>query len=358
MENKSSAQSHESFIDWMKATGMILILIGHVFGSPHVLFNSVTAPIYSKQLGVAFFIFIAGWGLAHNQRDRAETAYRRLFDLLFFGSIFAVFMSAVTWFQARDLAESNYLPLMLGANVFFNYFPANPTTWYIGMYTQLIVLWWWLMPRRVALWMLPVALVVEIAARALILEADRAFTAYMSVSNWVSVFLLGFLLADRRDHRRPIAGLALLVAWMGALLYWNWGHENMAFDGSFPTRFGKGEWLSPWLVSTLVSVMYLVNTVFAFFVFRSFRAPAPIRFIARHTLFIFILHMPLIYASANWIYGFSSVPLIARSMLIVFVLVTLALLSAFVHRLLPVAHLRDAVWKRLKHLTPRAHAGA
>ncbi|MEO1082434.1 MAG: acyltransferase [Pseudomonadota bacterium] len=357
MQSNNSGQNHESFIDWMKAAGMILILTGHVFGSPYVLFNSVTAPIYSKQLGVAFFIFIAGWGLAHNQRDRADTAYRRLFDILFFGVIFAVFMSAVTWVQTKDLAESNYLPLMFGANVFFNYFPANPTTWYIGMYTQLIVLWWWLVPQRVSLWMLPAALAIEIAVRALVLEADRAFTAYMLVSNWVSVFLLGFLLAAWRDRRRPFVGLTLLVMWIGVLLLWNSGHEVMAFDGSFPTRFGESGELSPWLVSALVSVMYLVNTAFAFFVFRCFRAPAPVRFIARHTLFVFILHMPLIYASADWVYSASSVPLLSRSLMIVFVLITLALLSAVVHRLLPVSLIRDALWKRLKHLRQQALAG-
>jgi len=347
MTDTATASGHESFIDWMKAVGMLLILTGHVFGGTDVLFNSVSAPIYSKQLGVAFFVFIAGWGLAQTHRPRAETAYRRLFELLFFGAVCALLMSAVTWVQARDLAESNYLPLMLGVNVLLNHFPANPTTWYIGMYTQLILLWWLLMPRRVPLWLLPVVLIAEVAVRALIIDAGRPFTAYMLVSNWMSVFVLGFLLSGVRDRLNVTVGLGLLLLWLGALLLWQQGHHGFAFDNSFPTRYPKAGELPVIAVSGLVSALYLVNTVFAFFVFRRFRAPWPVRFIARHTLLIFILHMPLIYASVDWVYSVSDNFWVQRCSLIAFALVTLCVLSAIVHRIVPVALIRDAVWARL-----------
>jgi hypothetical protein len=342
-----AAPSHESFIDWMKATGMVLILIGHVYDGHNILFNSVTAPIYTKQLGVAFFVFIAGWGLAHNTRGGFETSYRRLFELLLFGALCALFMSAVTWFQKGDLAESNYLPLMLGANVFLNHFPANPTTWYIGMYTQLILLWWLLVPRRVSPWVLLPVLLAEIGIRALILEAGRPFTAYMMVSNWMSVFLLGYLLAGLRDRVRPAIGLALLALWLAALLVWQTLHHGMAFDSSFPTRYARGTDLPMAVISVLVSALYLVNTLFAFFVFRRFRAPWPVRFIARHTLLIFILHMPLIYASAKWVYSLSDDFWVQRSSLIVGVLLALCLVSELVHRVLPTQALRDGLWARI-----------
>jgi fucose 4-O-acetylase-like acetyltransferase len=136
----STAAAHQNFIDWLKATGMILIVIGHTVGSPDALFNSVSAPIYSKQLGVAFFVFVAGWGLGNHHRPRFEEAFKRLFPILFYGGVCALLMSAITWIDIHDLAESNYLPLALGVNVFLNYFPANPTTWYIGMYLHLVLL--------------------------------------------------------------------------------------------------------------------------------------------------------------------------------------------------------------------------
>ena len=230
----------------MKAIGMTLIVIGHVFGSPEVLFNSVSAPSYSKQLGVAFFVFVAGWGLARTQTERALCAFRRLFPILFYGGCCALLMSGLTWIDRHDLAESNYLPLFFGVNVFFNFFPANPTTWYIGMYIHLVVFWWLLMPRQPGRLFLIALLSLEIITRAVLVEYGRSFTAYMMLTNWFSGFLLGYRcrdLGDRRSEIAPIKSLSvpvflgiLALLWLGALLTWRLVSGHLAFDNSIPFR--------------------------------------------------------------------------------------------------------------------------
>src|SRR5262245_9230597 len=98
---------HIDFIDWMKALGMLLIVYGHIAGDSIV---HLTPPIYPKQLGVAFFIFIIGWGLARESRHRLQVVYNRLFPVFVLGLSFAVVVSAVAFTMERGLNKSNYLP--------------------------------------------------------------------------------------------------------------------------------------------------------------------------------------------------------------------------------------------------------
>jgi fucose 4-O-acetylase-like acetyltransferase len=337
--------NRQAFIDWMKAVGMVLIVIGHVAGDPDWVFNAVSAPVYSKQLGVAFFVFIAGWSLAHNRRPRAETAYRRLFEILLFGLLCALLMSLVTWMARQDLAESNYLPLALGCNVFLNHFPANPTTWYIGMYLHLVLLWWWLMPRRLGAAMALALLLTEVAVRGLFIDLGRSFTAYMLVTNWLGVFLAGYLLANNGDDRRPGWGAAILLVWLGLLLGWRAISSTLGLDGSFPTR--RADSLSPWIISAMVSGIYLANSLFAFHVFRRMPAPAIVRFIARHTLLIFILHMPLIYGLSGYVYALFEPIWLRKLAMVIVVFAVLGPLSSLIHTVLPTQRLQLRLWQLL-----------
>src|SRR5262245_3449136 len=94
---------HISFIDWMKSLGMFLIVYGHVSGDSIM---PLTPPIYGKQLGVALFMFVIGWGLACESRDRLQVVYNRLFPVFLLGLGFAVVMSAVAFVTQHDLNES------------------------------------------------------------------------------------------------------------------------------------------------------------------------------------------------------------------------------------------------------------
>lgn len=340
----------------MKAIGMTLIVIGHVFGSTEILFNSVSAPVYSKQLGVAFFVFIAGWGLARTQTERALCAFRRLFPILFYGGCCALLMSGLTWIEKQDLAESNYLPLFFGVNVFFNFFPANPTTWYIGMYVHLVLFWWLLMPQKPQRLFLITLLFLELITRAVLVEYNRSFTAYMMLTNWFSVFLLGYLcrdLADRRSEIGPIKGVpipvflgTLALLWLAALLAWRFVSLRLAFDNSMPFRLMESSLSSLW-VSLLVSVVYLANTALTFGLFRFLKAPLLVRLISRNTLLIFILHMPLIYAVAEDVRNAFVDPFAARVVLVFLVLFGLTAVSELITRLLPVAKIQVQIEKHL-----------
>src|SRR6266487_231031 len=103
-------RSHIHFIDWMKCLGMWLIVFGHVAGDSIV---HLTPPIYPKQLGVAFFVFVIGWGLARESRDRLQVVYNRLFPVFLLGLGFAMVMSAVVFVRQHGLNKSNYLPFFL-----------------------------------------------------------------------------------------------------------------------------------------------------------------------------------------------------------------------------------------------------
>lgn len=205
------------FIDWMKCLGMALIVFGHVGGA---WVNPLTPPVLPKQFGVAFFLFTTGYSLALERRPWPEVLPRRLFEVYLYGISFALLMSAIDWVRISNLDESNYLPFLFGINIALNDFPANPTTWYIGTYIQLLVLWAlalrFLRPRP---WMLiPVAL-AEILIRSFLMERVGLFTAYMLLTNWATVFLLGLIHGHRAPEAAPRAtDLVLALVLVGLLV--------------------------------------------------------------------------------------------------------------------------------------------
>ncbi len=345
-------KQHQDFIDWMKAVGMVLIVVGHVVGSPDALFNAVSEPVYSKQLGVAFFVFVAGWGLAHSRRPKWEEAYHRLFAIFLYGGACAVVLSVIYLFTKGDINESNYLPFIAGINVFFNYFPANPTTWYIGMYLHLILLWALFKPTNVRLLHVAVIAVAEVAVRAAIFDAGRNFTAYMLVTNWMTVFALGQYLSRFTDRHSLLNGLGLLAIWLIVLAAWYLLPLPVELNDGFPTQLPKAGGPAFILVSALVTAVYAGNTLFAFAVFRNFQSNVVVRFVARNTLLIFILHMPLIYGLVPVLYPlFDEVWMKKLSMALAVILIP-GLINELVDRILPVSALRDWLWRQLRLVAP------
>ena len=80
-----SNAKHQDFIDLMKAVGMFLIIYGHIVGDPFNLYNLLAQPVHTKQLGVAFFVFLTGWGLANNTKQPLRTIFNRIFPFYFYG---------------------------------------------------------------------------------------------------------------------------------------------------------------------------------------------------------------------------------------------------------------------------------
>ena len=338
---------HLHFIDWMKSLGMFLIVYGHVAGDSIV---ALTPPIYPKQLGVAFFIFVIGWGLAREPRQRMQVVYNRLFLVFLLGISVALVMTTIVFMTERGLNKSNYLPFFLGVNVLLDHFPANPTTWYLGTYIHLILLWALVLHRiRVRPWMVGVVAVGEILLRAAMLETGALYRTYMMFPNWATVLLLGMSLRDREDEANhaalPLYGGGLVIL----LIAWTVAMRQVELDEAFPFRnfVGIPGPTGIFTRAACVTFLYVAYTWLTFEVTRRLPGVAIVAFFARHTLFIFIAHMPLLFAlqlplrtiiPSYW-------PRIGLLMLILYL--GLALLSAVIMRILQPTRLRNALWSFL-----------
>ncbi len=269
---------HIHFIDWMKSLGMFLIVFGHVAGGSVV---HLTPPIYLKQLGVAFFIFATGWGLARESRDRFQVVYNRLFPVFLLGLGFAMVMSAVVFVTQSHLNASNYLPFFFGINVLLDNFPANPTTWYIGTYMHVLLLWALVLHKvRVRLWMVGVAAVGEIIFRVAMLDTGALFRTYMVLPNWATVFLLGMYMCDREQKAKhatlPVYILGLMILPIG----WTFGMHQVALDEAFPFRnfVGMAGSAAALTRSACVTFLYVAYTWLVFEVTRHLPGCAVVAF--------------------------------------------------------------------------------
>lgn len=327
----------------MKAVGMFFIVFGHVVGAP---FNQFTQPIYPKQLGVAFFVFITGWSLANENRPRLRVVFNRIFPVYLFGVGCALVLSLLFFFIKNDTNPSNYLPFFLGVNVLFNYFPANPTTWYIGTYLHLLLCWaFFFQSGVIRKWHLCLALLLEIGIRALIMASGKPFIAYMLLPNWLTIFLLGMFFAEKQDNNDLGKLVVLLPAWIGIFAVWAFIGNSIGFDSSFPFRnVNTGFPFSILFRSVLISLIYLVNTLFFFAIARRLPPLRMVAFFARNTLIIFIVHMPVIYQCSSFVYSLFDSVFFKKLTLILILYIGLALFSELVHRIINVKRLREKIW--------------
>lgn len=338
---------HIHFIDWMKGVGMFLIVFGHAAGDSIM---PLTPPIYGKQLGVAFFIFVMGWGLARESRDRFQVVYNRLFPVFFLGLGFALLISVVVFATQRDLNESNYLPFFLGINVLLNDFPANPTTWYIGTYIHILLFWALVFHKvRVRLGMIGVAVVGEILFRAVMLETGALFRTYMMLPNWVTVFLLGMYMCDREDEAKRGTLPLYVLGLMTLLILWTFGMGQVALDDAFPTRnfIGLDGWGGALMRSACITFLYVSYTWLIFEITRRLPGYAIVAFFSRHTLLIFIAHMPLLFGLQQLLPSLLSNYWLRISLSMLILYPGLTIVSEMIMRVLQPEKLRDAFWALL-----------
>lgn len=286
-----STTPRQPFIAWMKAIGMMLIVYGHVGAWLPLV---TLPPILTKQLGVAFFVFISAMTLATDRRPASVIVVRRLFEILVFAAIVAAVVSVVGMLTDGNPQESNYLPFFFGVNVFFDFFPANPTTWYVGTYMHLVALA--LVLRRWRPTWPQVALLAagEIALRGVLLWYGFVFIPYQLLTNWVIVYCLGRMWADGDARVRHWTTAVLVVA------------AATAASLSLPpvTRYlpfylpPSNELSYQLVISAAVTFLYAGTTLAMAQLGSAFatRTPAAIRVVADHTPMIFIAHMPIYYA--------------------------------------------------------------
>jgi peptidoglycan/LPS O-acetylase OafA/YrhL len=335
----------DPWIDWMKAIGITLIVVVHVATKPFVF---LTPPIYAKQLGVGFFMFVLGYSLARERRPVRVVLVRRLFDVYFWGLLCALVISAVMLPVAGTANLSNYLPFVLGVNVLFDHFPANPTTWYIGMYLHALLAWALVLHRvRVSAGVLLLALVAEVAARAWLSVHAGRFVAYMNLTNWLTVFLLGSWAAARQQSSEPGGFSPRVYAVLLIAFAYGWYllTSPLVAGEDFPwLAVGAVGPVPAALVSSgLVSGVYIGFTWLAYGVARAAPALRVVEFLARNTLLVFILHMPIYYVMLKW---FAAHPIdfwVRSAVLVVACLPVLALLSQALMNSIPAGALRARV---------------
>ena len=280
------------FHDWMKAAGMAFIVWGHVAAATT---PSLSPPFNLKQLGVAFFVFLVGHSLARERRSSFHVVFNRYFEVFAWGLAGAVTWSVVMLLVKGDANPSNFLPLAGGLQLIDDAFPANPTTWYIGTYLHLLLLWavvlrgMTIAPRTILLW-----LPFEIGIRAAAMLLFGLYIGYMQLANWIGVLLLGLCCGARGIEAPPRRAmwpaLAFVIGWpivMGRF-EWELTFPWMSLAGQSPMA-GAIE------VSLLISVAYLLYTLAGFALLAALPATRVIEFLSRNTLIVFIAHMPLYY---------------------------------------------------------------
>lgn len=329
------------FVDWMKAIGLMLIVYGHL---AHRSVVWMAPPIYLKQFGVTFFVFASGFTLVRESRPVWLVVYQRLFEVFLWGLVCALTLSAIGALTGGGLQLSNYLPFAFGTNVLINAFPANPTTWYIGTYIHLLLLWALVLRRTtVSLNLLAVVLGAEILIRAVLLVTAGPYIAYMAISNWITVLLLGMFCGQKHETRES-PNLRFTIALAACLGVWAVVMHRIAPLPTFPLMsFPLSPDANALVVSLSVSVVYLAVT---WLTYESLNGVADNRFmrlVARNSVIVFVAHMPLYYATGPWVQSVapSYWPRVALRLLIC--LVGLLVVSEGLHRLVAVRKLRDRI---------------
>jgi hypothetical protein len=282
------------FVDWLKTIGLALIVYGHVAmsSSPRVV-----PPVYQKQLGVAFFVFAMGFTLVRERRSHWRVAYNRIFEVWTMGLTFALLMSTIGLEFWGDANESNYLPLAGITTFYMNDFPANPTTWYIGTYVHLLLVWALVLRRvRITAAGLFALAVSEIGVRAVLIAVMGRYSAYMFIGNWITLLALGIWMGKQERlpvlRSRPSAVVVLLSLAIG----WPLVAGQIPWRLEFPFMgLPLGTWTAAFVVSVAASVVYFSYTIATYAVARTLPASAVARFFARNTVIVFIAHMPVYY---------------------------------------------------------------
>ena len=162
----------------MKAIGIAVIVYGHV---AHATTVPLTPPVYLKQFGVTLFVFVTGFTLARERRAPRAVVFARLFPIYFYGCLLAAVVMAAGGATGEGLALSNLLPFLGGVNVLLDHFPANPSTWYVGTYVHLLLLWAVLFRRLpITGWTIAAVMAIEITARAVLVAYAGPYVGYMA----------------------------------------------------------------------------------------------------------------------------------------------------------------------------------
>lgn len=335
------------FVDWMKALAMLLIVFGHFFGDPY---NQLTQPVYPKQLGVVAFVFIMGWGLGKANHARWHVAFKRIFPMFFWGGVVAIIISVVSLIAVNDLRLSNYMPFVFGLNVGFNFFPNNPTSWFIGTYLHLVLLWAAVFYRiKITFSILCASLLFEIGLRALLIHVNQVFVAYMLFPNWLTIFLLGIYFKDIKDSPRDSSVFPYVIGWITFTGLWALLLNSIEVGRRFPFQHINiaSDLISTCIESIFVSILYMAHCYFFVTVFSRIKANNIVRFFSRNTIIVFIGHMPFYAVAAPIASIFVASGWGKRLIIVLLMYGVLSLISEWLTKVVDIGKLQNRLWQKL-----------
>lgn len=124
----------------------------------------------------------------------------------------------------------------------------------------------------------------------------------MALPNWLTVFLLGTYFGQREITRAPGPAAAWIACLVAFTLAWLAVAPHLPFTEGFPfSRPSSPGPLAAIVVSAAISLLYVVFTLLAFAIFTKFNAPWLVTFIAKNTLIVFLVHMPVYYVAVRWL---------------------------------------------------------
>jgi hypothetical protein len=205
--------------------------------------------------------------------------------------------------------------------------------------------------------MVGVIAVGEIILRAAMMDTGALFRTYMMLPNWGTVLLLGMYMGA---HTSAVKRVSLAVYAFGLTILlstWVLGMHRIPLDEAFPFRdlVGMAGPTTILIRSACVTFLYVAYAWLVFEITRRLPGDRIVAFFARHTLFIFIAHMPLFFALQQPLHQMipSYWPRVGLFMLILYP--GLAVISEVVTRWLQPVTLRDTLWTLLSQHHQAGH---
>jgi hypothetical protein len=168
----------------------------------------------------------------------------------------------------------------------------------------------------------------------------------MLLSNWLTPLLLGAWYGQRSGQSGPKPSMGAwpaALALTGGLVLWAFVAERLPFVYEFPfMKLAVGNALvGSLLVSVITSALYVGVTWLTFQAVLTLSAPAPVRFVARNSLIIFLVHMPLYYIMEPALTPLIDSRLLRSTLYAIACVIGLGLLSEALHWLVNPRGLRD-----------------
>jgi hypothetical protein len=199
---------------------------------------------------------------------------------------------------------------------------------------------------------LVLAFIVENVVRSIVMAWGQDFMAYMLLPNWLTVFLLGMYLHDKKQEPTTPFVFILIIAWVGVFIFSTSVANVIGFDGEFPFRHMTSDFsLSIPFESLLISATYIIHTLLFFEIARRLPIHSVISFFSRATLITVIIHMPIIFETSNYFYKLFDSDDVARIVFIFVVFIGTAVISEIIHKLVDIKSIGNKTWNIMERIT-------